>query len=165
MLQKPSKEISEFECYIYTLSDPITNQIRYLGKTINLNIRYWKHISERTRCKTHKERWINKLYNLGYRPTMEVIDIVPIKDWSFWEKWWIELLKTWNINLVNIAVGGNGAASGNAHHLFGKTHSLEALSKISKANKGKVLSQEHKNKIYNALKGKQKPDWRKVYNL
>jgi hypothetical protein len=28
----------------------------------------------------------------------------------------------------------------------------------SKANKGKILSEEHKNKISNALKGKQKPD-------
>jgi excinuclease UvrABC nuclease subunit len=62
--------------YIYTLSDPINNEVRYVGKSDNIEKRYKKHITE-YRNRTHKEQWIKGLKDLGYFPILEIIDYVP----------------------------------------------------------------------------------------
>jgi hypothetical protein len=44
--------------YIYSLTDPITNEIRYIGKSINPNQRYHSHLSRSKEVKTHTNCWI-----------------------------------------------------------------------------------------------------------
>ena len=45
---------------IYSLTDPITQQIRYIGKTSqSLKKRYWDHLC--TRENTHRGNWIGSL--------------------------------------------------------------------------------------------------------
>ena len=52
---------------IYTLTDPITNQVRYVGKSNNPLKRYYKHLNESLKStKTHKNNWINKLIKTRY---------------------------------------------------------------------------------------------------
>lgn len=52
--------------YIYTLKDPITNEIRYVGKANDPNKRILDHIKE---CKSsnisHKISWIKSLLNIN----------------------------------------------------------------------------------------------------
>ena len=69
---------------IYTLRDPFTNQIRYVGKTIKtLNQRWSIHISRRN--KTHTNSWIKSLQNKGSNPIIELLDEVLDDEWIFWE--------------------------------------------------------------------------------
>ena len=44
---------------IYILKDPITNDIRYVGKSDNPDKRYLSHINE-NRNNTYKENWIKR---------------------------------------------------------------------------------------------------------
>jgi hypothetical protein len=99
---------------IYTLSDPRTNEIRYIGKTNNLIKRFNKHINEsKLSTKSHKKAWINQLLKLNLKPIIEVIDIVPKNEWVFWETYWISQFRTWGFDLVNNTNGGEGVSIGN----------------------------------------------------
>ena len=126
---------------IYILKDPITNDIRYVGKSDNPDKRYLSHINE-NRNNTYKENWIRQLKEKGLLPILEIIDIVPGENWTFWERWWISLFKSWGFNLVNIGIGGEGGPL-----------SEETKKKISLSNKGKQprlgkkFSEETKKKM------------------
>lgn len=98
---------------IYTLRDPITNEIRYVGKTNNISERYKAHLNKARKHQIHKKNWINSLKNKGLKPIIEIIDIVPITEWIFWEKYWISQMKTWGFNLINYTEGGDGCTFGN----------------------------------------------------
>ena len=48
--------------FIYTLSHPVTGEIRYVGKTISrLKTRLYGHIHESKNCYTHKANWIKSI--------------------------------------------------------------------------------------------------------
>lgn len=137
---------------IYSLSDPITNEIRYIGKTLNLKRRYNAHIN--TFTKTHKDCWIKSLKNKNLLPKLDIVDIVIEKDWAFWEKHYISLYKSWGFNLTNLTDGGDAGngISGKKHYLFGKTRSIETIEKIRLKLKGRIQSQEEINKRIISLK-------------
>lgn len=122
---------------IYTLSNPINNEVRYLGKTISLKERYSKH--KRKKNNTHKDCWVASLNNSGVLPKMEVIDVVPTDEWEFWETWWIQLLKSWNFNLTNILSGGAGT--------FGYNHTADTKKKISNRSKRLWDNAEYRDKM------------------
>jgi hypothetical protein len=134
--------------YIYTLKDPISNEIRYIGKTNNIERRFQKHITEK-RNNTYKEQWISGLKNKGYLPIIEIIDTVPKEDWIFWETWWISLFKSWNFKLTNISIGGEGGP------LSEETKNKIRLSKIgSKGRLGTKNTEESKLRMSIDRKGK-----------
>jgi len=100
---------------IYTLSDPETNEIRYVGKTIGtLNSRLSKHLcdSKRRGWKYHTINWINLLLKRGLKPKIELIEEVLDSEWKFWEKYWINQFKSWGFNLTNHRVGGEDGPTG-----------------------------------------------------
>ena len=96
---------------IYCLIDPITKQIRYIGKTNNINKRFANHI-QRKKNKTYKSCWIYSLKKKGLKPIIEILDIVG-EDWEFWETWYISLYKSWGFKLTNLTSGGIGIKSNN----------------------------------------------------
>jgi len=58
---------------IYKLIDPITNEIRYIGLTINtLKQRLKSHMSENG--KSHKIMWVQKLKKNKLKPIIEVVE-------------------------------------------------------------------------------------------
>jgi DNA-binding CsgD family transcriptional regulator len=94
--------------YIYSLSDPNTHEIRYIGKSNNIVKRLHCHLTKSNLVKnTHKNNWIKQLLLSGSKPILEVIDIVPIEDWMFWEIYWISQFKTWGFDLTNLTNGGD----------------------------------------------------------
>lgn len=90
--------------YIYGLEDPITKEIRYIGKTNNCKYRYNQHINDNS--KSYKSSWIKSLK--GKYPNMIILDEVSEDEWEFWETYWITLFKSWNCKLTNLTNGGLG---------------------------------------------------------
>ena len=144
--------------YIYTLEHPVTEEIRYVGKTRNPKMRFHNHCNKLHNEKSHKRNWINKLKKEGLKPKMKILDEVLESEWKFWEKFWINQLKQWNFNLVNHTSGGDGLTLGNETS-FKKGNipwnSGTAKPKILKGNRGKT-----ENSIKNQFKKGVKP-WNK----
>lgn len=93
---------------IYSLSDPTTNQIRYVGKTVRkLLYRLKEHINFSKKGKTHVSCWIKGLLKQNKLPIIECLDIVKESEWMFWEEYWIGQINSWGFNLTNISKGGN----------------------------------------------------------
>jgi len=59
--------------YIYTLSCPITNEVRYVGVSINPQSRLGNHISGTESIK-EKAKWINDLMDKKLCPILDIID-------------------------------------------------------------------------------------------
>jgi hypothetical protein len=130
--------------FIYALSDPRNNQIRYIGKSNNPKDRYKNHFNSARDKNTHKRNWINSLRKDRYRPELIIIDEVPVDSWQYWEKFYISLFKTWGFSLVNYTSGGDGSTFGNKGS-FKKGNIPH--------NKGVPCSEETKQKIKNKLIG------------
>lgn len=137
---------------IYTLKDPITNEIRYVGKTNkSLKIRYNAHISayKLSREKSHKNSWIISLKNKGLKPVIELLDIVENSEWIFWEQYWISQMFTWGFNLTNMTKGGEGCLGGVGS--LGYKHTEQAKQNISIKN-SKPKSENWKRNAAEAMR-------------
>jgi len=115
--------------YIYTLSHPETGEVRYVGKTNNLKVRWNGHKSESLRYNrvNHKEYWIKKLLREGLTPKLEVVDEIDSDDWEWLEEYWITQCKAWGFRLTNMTDGGESPPS-----YKGKTHTIEYRKELSK---------------------------------
>lgn len=131
---------------IYVLIDPRTNEVRYVGKANNVSQRYRAHLNRARKHQTHKRNWLEQLKREGFKPIMEVIDVVPIDSWQYWEIYWISQMKQWGFKLVNYTNGGDGCTFANQTSFkkghkswLGKNHSEETRKKIGENNwqKGK----------------------------
>jgi predicted GIY-YIG superfamily endonuclease len=133
--------MSSEETLIYVLKDPDTNEIRYVGKTINLRKRYNIHTSKKTqeKIKTYVSYWLLTLLNNNKKPILEIIERCTKKDWVEREIYWIDYYKNLIPNLCNISKGGEG---GN-----GNTWTEAQKLKQSEILKGRKLTEEHKRNI------------------
>lgn len=139
---------------IYTLKDPITNEVRYIGKTKRKLVdRMYSHTSnyKLEKEKSYKNSWIKSLKNKNLKPIIEELDLVEENNWEFWEQFYINLFKSWGFKLTNMTRGGEGSSGGKG--CLGYKHTEEAKKRISIAN-SKPKSKEW---IQNAAKGKYKP--------
>jgi len=127
--------------YIYTLSNPTTNEIRYVGKTCkSLKTRLNGHLKDKRN--NYRSCWIKSLLNDGLIPKIETIDVSDNDNWQLMERYWISQFKTWGFKLVNYTDGGES--------LSGYKHSKETRVKLSKSQTGKTYSDESKNKMSNS---------------
>lgn len=92
---------------IYTLADPVSGDIRYVGKANDVAKRYRLHVRKDEH--TLKSRWIAGLKKRGLLPVVEVLDVVPRSEWQFWEQHWIQVVRGWGFRLVNGDNGGLGS--------------------------------------------------------
>lgn len=109
---------------IYTLSDPITNEIRYVGKTVG---KLYKRLSAHYRDKSisYKTNWIKTLKEKGLKPNIRILEISDEFNWVEREKYWISYYRE-KTKLTNYLEGGQGLP-------FGYKHSGEAKEKIRQA--------------------------------
>lgn len=124
---------------IYTLTDPITNEVRYIGLTFNdLKQRLRSHCSEKS--KSHKSNWIQLLKSKGLKPLIKAIEenISSYEETCEKEIYYINKYRSDGHRLTNSASGGNK----------NKKMSLETKIKMSKSAKNRkyklVLSDETK---------------------
>ena len=61
--------------YIYALLEPITLEVRYIGKTINPNNRLRGHINETKYYDHYRSRWIKKLLSENKEPIFKILKI------------------------------------------------------------------------------------------
>jgi hypothetical protein len=87
--------------------------VRYVGKANNVTQRYRAHLNRARKHQIHKKNWIEQLKKEGLKPIIEIIDVVPIDNWIFWETYWISQMRTWGFDLINYTNGGDGCTFGN----------------------------------------------------
>lgn len=86
---------------IYSLNCPITNAVKYVGKTKNSLIgRLSEHMTY-SGSNIEKRNWIRALVKEGRKPTIHLIEITPEHKWEEREKYWIEYFIGRGISLVN----------------------------------------------------------------
>tara|TARA_R110000868_G_scaffold76573_3_gene220129 strand:+ start:10312 stop:10968 length:657 start_codon:yes stop_codon:yes gene_type:complete len=142
------------EIYIYKLIDPITNEVRYIGKTKKvLKKRLYEHLTIRNlKPKTHKNHWIRSLLSKNLKPKIELLEITDEHTWQLSEQQHIKRFRGSGVNLTNATNGGDGA--------LGCKRSRESIQKILDTKKkryGELAfknSEETKRKLSEAMKGK-----------
>jgi len=121
--------------YIYSLSDPNTNEIRYIGQTDNINRRYNDHLANTinensTEYNTHKSRWIRKLMLNNLYPIISIIETTnTLIDSNIREKFYIKKLTDEGVKLTN------------SYCSDVTEFSSETRDKMSVAKKGKKLEE------------------------
>lgn len=141
--------------YIYSLTDPITNKVRYIGKSIEPSQRYSAHLTRAKKRKNYTNCWIYGLLKKGLKPIMTIIEECDESNWIEREQYNISIHE----NLTNLTLGGEGthgfkateetkqkmseARKGEKNAFYGKTHSEETKKKLSQINKDKNTSGEN----------------------
>ena len=97
--------------YIYTLEHPITNEIRYVGKTNSPERRLHHHWTVGHKSNNKTGNWLKSLKKLKLKPIMTIIDETT-DNWQQLEMYWISQFKTWGFKLTNHTDGGEGAYGG-----------------------------------------------------
>jgi hypothetical protein len=149
--------------YIYTLRDPRTGAIRYVGATINPRKRVNK-IWHSPKGLLQIE-WIAELKNAGARPIQDIIERVPFEAWEEREQHWISYFSS-HCDLVNESTGGAGAKG-----VKRRTETLEKM-RIAQTGKPKQWSdvgrknrertQFKKGHELHLTRAKEKEDYRKA---
>jgi hypothetical protein len=146
--------------YVYTLLDPSTKQVRYVGVTNNPKQRYYQHCClYRHKDKKYKlANWLKSLLQNNKKPIMRIVETFPYSKliWDIREPFWINFYKQLGFDLTNIKEGGYCAPT---YGFLGKTHSPESIEKIIIAGKNKIpipWSNETRQKFYKSIKNNRK---------
>lgn len=139
--------------YVYAHLDPISNQVRYIGK--GKDRRAWS-FSHR---KGHHKNWLAKLKTADLKPIVKILADNLTEQEALQKE--IELISSYD-NLTNLTIGGDGV-SGLKHteefklwiksYNSGKKQSPEAIANMVKTKIGKPRSEEAKKKISIARQG------------
>jgi hypothetical protein len=125
---------------IYALVNPITKQIRYIGKTKNtLKVRLSQHLRD-SNLKTHKNKWIKSLAKNDLKPEIMLIEEVDESCWKEKEISYITLFKNLGYKLTNTSKGGEGGGSLGYKHT--EEFKLKRAEMMRKRNQEKPLSKE-----------------------
>lgn len=123
-------------CGIYCYIDKKDNSIVYVGKDSNID-KERRHIAHYSPSK-YQEQQINRvLQNNPNRYTYQVL------TWNVIDQDTLNALETQYITHLNPKFNFTNGGEG----ISGFTHSENTLKKISKAHKGKILSEDHKQKL------------------
>jgi hypothetical protein len=124
--------------FIYTISDPVSGLVRYIGKTKNPHVRFRKHKTQNNR--THICQWIKGLKTKGLPPIFEIIDECPSDNWDAKERHYIKLYRAVGAKLLNTMPGGEGGPT----------------------MLGRKLTEEQRKKIGDSKRGRPRPDMKGV---
>ncbi len=139
---------------IYVLIDPRTNEVRYIGKADNPLDRLKHHLTpKQLRKKTAKNSWLKNLLAHSAKPILQILEIVPMRNWEERERYWIAYYQKLGFRLTNGTEGGDGGAPSEEARrkisitLKGRKLPPEQRQKMSAAHKGRVFSEETRLKI------------------
>lgn len=139
---------SEREWYIYVLKDPRTDEVRYVGWTVDVEHRYGCHLSPGPRDRnTYKARWVANLMSQNVKPTIEVIDS-GVGEWQSVERYWILHYRMQGAQLTNTTDGGQGA--------LGYKPTPETIEKLRAVATGRKATNETRRKMSESRRGKKR---------
>lgn len=169
---------------VYTLKEPNSEIVRYIGVSNNPTRRFKEHIKDKK--SSYKTNWINKIKNLNKLPELTIIEEnLTKKEALIKEIHYIKLFKSFGAKLTNGTIGGEAPMADKKHSkstllkmsegrrgennsFYGKHHSDKVKSDMSIVRKGtpswntgKSLSEEHKLKLSKVKKGKPPPNFGK----
>jgi hypothetical protein len=133
---------SNLETIIYGLFDPLSKQLRYVGKTTATLERRWSIHGSLAKRKTprHIYNWWRGLLACGVEPEIFEIDrIPPGGDWVEAEQFWIAYFRFVGCNLVNRCDGGQGTTG----IIFSDQH----IDRLRASHIGNRRSPEHQRKM------------------
>lgn len=146
--------------FIYALTEPITNEVRYIGKSNNPRRRYSTHTTSH-HYQVHKSHWIKKLQSQGMKPTLIILEEVPVSDWQERERYWIRYYREHGANLINETEGGGGMTTLTPEHIenmrianTGKKRTPEQRQRIAEAAQERSLNPEWREKMSEVAKGR-----------
>lgn len=91
--------------FIYSLSNPTTGEIRYVGKANDVNKRLKSHIYDSKTRNTPLYNWIRKLISNGLMPVINII--CECDNWQERERQIIKEYRGKGFRLLNVAEGGD----------------------------------------------------------
>lgn len=132
--------------YIYTLSDPRNNKVRYVGKTDNPKRRLAAHIIDKDVC--HRTNWIKQLTKNNLEPIMTIIEkVAKNQSWEDRERYWISHYRSIGCNLTNMTDGGDCGPDCTGKNLVkseqGRNNIIKALVKRNKSQKMREISRRN----------------------
>lgn len=68
------------EYKVYGLKDPISNNIKYIGLSTNVNVRYRQHLYKANKGCEKKDEWIKYLKSLHYYPEIVILDQIKTEN-------------------------------------------------------------------------------------
>lgn len=139
--------------YIYILKDPISNEVRYVGKSNNPESRLKRHLSDYSLIEswTSKNKWLLNLKKNNLQPILEVIESTDSDNIDELEIKWVKHYRDLGLNLTNGTDGGDG------FDWTGKKHSNESIQrlKLCHPNRKEIIQFDLNNsiiKIYNSIR-------------
>ncbi len=152
---------------IYALVDPVSLEIRYIGKSSSGLTRPKGHLRESTlkdHLHTHKNRWIQGLTAAARTYEIEVLEYPSEQELDEAEKKWIRVGRAEGWPLTNVTDGGDGQSRGYAPSLearknmraaqLGRRHSAEALANMSRVQRGHVVTADTRKKLADWNRGR-----------
>lgn len=136
----PKKYVRKKHYLIYGLLDLRTNQIRYIGKSSCGIERAWHHYKpcRLEKDKTHKGNWIRQLLAAGTIYGAYILEECSSELLNQREIAWIAHARILGWPLTNHTDGGDGLSG----HIFTEEH-RQKISRANKGKKGPPLSPEH----------------------
>jgi hypothetical protein len=93
---------------IYCLSDPNTDQIRYIGQSVNPYMRAGRYLTANVKSQPHLGNWLKKLKHNGQRCRIHILTLTETAEQlNDEEVRWIAEGKTRGWNLINHTDGGD----------------------------------------------------------
>lgn len=130
--------------FIYALRDPITWDVRYVGKANDPAHRFKRHLTESPQADYRSGRWLLSLRRRGLSPMLELLDSVAITKRG--QKQSPETRAKRSAALLGHAVSQQTREKIAATKI-GKPRSPETVAKMSAGARGKVPSAETRAKL------------------
>jgi hypothetical protein len=134
--------------YIYAMRCPFTDDIRYVGKSINPKRRYREHLQKAKSAgrKWPVASWIAALLAKNEFPLMTILNEVGEQEWEDEERYWIAKFRAEKCRLLNLTDGGEGHHNPSAEARVkmganrGRTFSAQARANMGKSHIGRKVS-------------------------
>jgi DNA invertase Pin-like site-specific DNA recombinase len=99
--------MSDVTVSIYALCQPETGEVRYVGKSTDVDRRYCQHLAPWNLAKKSKKNsWLKSLLARSVEPMLVVLEEVPAEEAGDVERWWIDCYRLGR--LTNGTAGGEG---------------------------------------------------------